>query len=107
MPTLPTAEWTAALESMNRTVVRTLAELDRYQATWSTAADGPPANHPDRLLASLESRLAGWDARLNSASELAAAVENDLADREAAVTRWQGQFLQWNQMDLNHKDKET
>lgn len=99
MPALPTAEWTAALDRMTAALTRTLADLDRYQTEWAAVTDTPAtATPPDLLLAWLERRLTQWDARLTTAGELAAGVERQLADREAAVARWREVFARWQDL---------
>jgi hypothetical protein len=99
MPTLPVAEWTAALDRMTAALGRTLTELDRYQAEWAPVTDTPAAaTPPEMLLAWLERRLDQWDSRLTAAGELAAAVEKQLGQREAAVARWQAVFDRWKQL---------
>lgn len=96
---LPTADWTAALDRMTAAIDRTLVELDRHQTEWSPVTDAPAvAATPDLLLAWLERRLGQWDARLTAASELAAAVEKQLDDREAAVGRWNEVFVRWQDL---------
>ena len=93
---LPTADWTAALDRMSAAVDRTLADLDRHQTEWAPVTDTPAAaTPPDLLLAWLERRLDQWDARLTAAGELAATVEKQLDDREAAVGRWHEVFIRW------------
>jgi hypothetical protein len=97
--TLPTADWTAALDRMSATAERTLAELLRHQAEWSPVIDVPTtATTPDLLLAWLERRLVQWDARLTAAAELAATVEAQLDQGEAAVGRWTEVFVRWRDL---------
>lgn len=97
--TLPTADWTAALDRMNAGIDRTLAELLRHQAEWAPVVDSPAtATTPDLLLAWLERRLVQWDARLTAATELAAAVEGQLDEGEAAVGRWNEVFVRWREL---------
>jgi len=99
MPTLPTAEWTVALDQMTVALNQTLVDLDRYRTTWGTLTDtAATATPPELMLAWLERRLAQWDDRLNAAAELAASVENQLEDREAAVGRWHEVFVRWKEL---------
>ncbi len=96
---LPIADWTAALDRITAATDRALAELTRYQTEWTPVTDSPTeATTPDLLLQWLERRLTQWDARLNAASELAAAVEKQLGDREAAVARWHEVFVRWREL---------
>jgi hypothetical protein len=96
---LPTADWTAALDRMSAAVDRTLAELLRHQAEWAPVVDAPAtATTPDLLLAWLERRLVQWDERLTAATELAAAVEGQLDEGEAAVGRWNEVFVRWREL---------
>jgi hypothetical protein len=99
MQTLPTAEWTAALEGMTVALNQTLLNLEHYQAAWATLTDTPAtATQPELLLAWLERRLVQWDDRLNTAAELATSVETQLEDREAAVGRWNDVFIRWKEL---------
>jgi hypothetical protein len=96
---LPAAEWAEALDRMTAAVDRTLVELDRHQTEWAPLTDTPAAaTPPDLLLAWLERRLSQWDERLTAAGELAAAVEKQLDDREAAVSRWHEVFRRWREL---------
>lgn len=96
---LPTADWLAALDRMTATVDRNLAALDRYQTEWAPVAESPAsAAAPELLLAWLERRLGQWDARLTAATELAASVEGQLREREAAVSRWHELFVNWRRL---------
>lgn len=99
VPTLPTAEWTASLDRMAAALRRSLADLDRYQQEWSPLTDTPATTAPpELLLAWLERRLDQWDARLTTASELAASVETQLDERETALGRWHDLFISWRQL---------
>jgi hypothetical protein len=99
VPTLPTAEWTAALDRMTAALHRTLVDLDRYQSDWSALTDTPAsAAPPELLLAWLERRLDQWDERLTTAAELAASVEQQLNERETAIGRWQDLFVRWREL---------
>lgn len=96
---LPTAEWTAALNRMTESIDRNLVELDRHRHEWAPVTDTPAAvTPPDMLLAWLERRLGQWDARLTASAELAATVEKQLDEREAAVGRWQSMFSRWREL---------
>jgi hypothetical protein len=96
---LPLAEWTATLDRMTVSLGRILSDLDRHQTDWSAVTDTPAsAAAPELLLQYLERRLAQWDARLTEAGELAASVERELADREAAVNRWNDVFVRWREL---------
>jgi hypothetical protein len=99
MPPLPTADWIASLDRMTAALDRSLADLDRYQSEWAPVTERPAtATPPELLLTRLEGRLAQWDARLTAATELAATVERQLDDREAAVGRWQEVFVRWQEL---------
>jgi hypothetical protein len=87
MPTLPVADWTASLNEMEAALDRTLAALDRYQAGWDSLLTGRAKSTPPSA-DQLELKLREWDARLVAAAELAASVEKELNDREAAVGLW-------------------
>src|SRR5262245_11300040 len=96
---LPVAEWTAALDRMTASLGRTLAELDRYQSEWAPVTETPAtATPPELLLAWLERRLGQWDTRLTEAADLAASVEKQLEEREAAVGRWHEVFIRWKEL---------
>lgn len=99
MPTLPTAEWNAALDRMTVALNQTLSDLDRYRAEWTALTDTPATATPSELLLEwLERRLAQWDDRLNAAAEQASFVENQIEEREAAVGRWHEVFLRWKEL---------
>jgi hypothetical protein len=99
MSPLPIADWLAALERMTVSLDRMFVDLDRYQSVWAPVTDAPAAvSPPELLLAWLERRLSQWDASLTAASELAANVEQQLDDREAAVGRWQEVFVRWQEL---------
>lgn len=96
MTPLPIADWQASLDEMEAALGATLSTLDRYQEGWaSLLAEQRPAPGEAADRAGLEERLQEWDARLAAAAELAAAVERELNDREAAVWRWQELFTGW------------
>jgi hypothetical protein len=96
MTPLPIADWQAALAEMDSALDATLAALDRYQERWTEALAGRAAGRPeDTRLARLEERLHEWDARLTAAAELAASVERQLGEGEAAVGRWREWFTTW------------
>ena len=99
MPTLPTAEWTAALDRMSEGIAATLADLDRYEKQWAGLEEpAPSAVTPEQLFAWLERRLEAWDAKLSEAANLAASVEAQLGERETALGRWRELFLRWSQL---------
>jgi hypothetical protein len=99
MPPLPIADWQAALAEMEAALAATLAALDRTSPGDEVPAPGPPApDGPDELVGRLERRLRDWDARLGAAAEMAVSVERELADREAAIARWQELFTRWHQV---------
>jgi hypothetical protein len=109
MSTELTTDWAATLDRMTAAVDRTLAELNEYQKTWASVIESPAAvTPPELLLAWLERRLDQWDAQLTAAGELAASVEQQLADREASMSRWQEvllgwkEFIQQNTSDIPH-----
>lgn len=96
MTPLPIADWQASLEVMEAALGAALAALDHYQEGWAAVlAEQPPAAGEPTARAGLEGRLQEWDARLAAAAELAATVERELNDREAAVWRWQELFTGW------------
>ena len=92
MSPLPTAAWQAALTEMEAALADTLAALDRYQEGWGAVLAG---SETGREPVDLSGQLSEWDARLNAAAELAASVERQLNDREAALGRWQEAFAGW------------
>jgi len=93
---LPIDEWTAALDRMTAALDTMRADLDRHRTDWSAVTDAPAeASPPDLLQTWLERRLTQWDARLTAAAELAGEVEQQLAERETAVARWQETFGRW------------
>lgn len=102
MTRLPIAEWLAALAEMETGLSAAVAALDRYQTEWAAVfADDPPrAAVPagDLLLGRMEVRLREWDARLTAAADLATSAERELADREAAVSRWQELVSGWSEV---------
>jgi hypothetical protein len=99
MRTLPTADWTAALDRMTVSLDQTLADLDRSRAVTSHVIDSHVKTSAQELLLEwLERRLAQWDERLNAAAELAASVETQLGDREAAVERWHDVLVRWKEL---------
>jgi hypothetical protein len=108
VPTLPTDEWTAALDRMTAALKSSLAELDRHQAEWSPLTDTPAdATRPELLLAWLERRLGQWDAKLVEAANVAAAVETQLNERETALGRWHELFLRWRDLIQRGVDPTT
>ena len=99
MTPLPIEDWTAALDRMNAVLDQTRADLDRHWTDWGSLVATPAtASPPELLLAWLERRLAQWDARLTAAGELAAAVERELNDREAGVSRWREVVVRWRNL---------
>lgn len=102
MTRLPIAEWLAALAEMETGLGEAVAALDRYQTEWAALfADAPPRSGPpagEALLGRMEERLREWDARLTAAADLAASAERELADREAAVGRWQELVTGWSEV---------
>lgn len=95
MASLPIADWHSALAEMETALDNALTALARYQVTWDNllAVRGPSQTAgQDALRERLEARLREWDARLTAAAELAAVVEGQLSDREAAVGRWHESF---------------
>lgn len=102
MSTLPTAEWTAALNQMSTALEQSLTNLDRYRNEWHAVTDNPvKAAPPEELLTGLERKLILWDDRLNAAAELAASVEKQLEDRESAMERWHEVFVRWQELIQN------
>lgn len=99
MATLPTAEWTETLDRMSAGITASLADLDRYEAAWAALREMPKTStSPDQLFAWLEGRLGTWDAKLSETAHLAAKVEAQLGEREAAVGRWHELFLRWREL---------
>jgi len=97
---LPIADWQAALTNMETVLDGAFVVLDRYESQWATLLQGPPVDRPNPVdsgssFAGLEARLRDWDTRLTAAADLAAGVERQLADGEAAVGRWQEVFSAW------------
>ena len=99
MPNTPVPEWTKTLDRMSGDVERSLADLDRHEAEWASHSEGAVASvSPEQLFAWLERRLGAWDSRLREAAHLAASVEVQLGERETALARWHGLFLQWREV---------
>jgi hypothetical protein len=99
MSPLPTTDWLAALDRMTASLDRMFVDLDHYQTVWAQVTDAPASvSPPELLLTWLERRLAQWDASVTAASEVAATVEKQLDDREAAVGRWQEVFVRWQEL---------
>jgi hypothetical protein len=99
MPPLPIADWQAALAEMEAALAATLAALERLPPADATPGPVPPATEgPDELVDRLERRLRAWDARLGAAAGVTTTVERELADREAAIARWQELFTRWHQV---------
>ena len=102
MPTIPTTEWTVALEKMSAALNLALADLDRHWHEWSSITELPAAAAaPMDQLALMEQRLALWDNKLGSASDLAASVEKQLDERESAMERWHELFVRWRELIQN------
>jgi hypothetical protein len=102
MPTLPTSEWTDALNRMSVAIERALADLDRHRNQWLEVTDNSPTTTaPDQLLVRLEQRVAQWDGKLDAAAALAASVEKQLEDRESAMERWHQVFVRWRDLIQN------
>lgn len=95
---LPTAEWTAALDRMAAAVDQSLRDLDRHREGWAAVTDTPAKAAPPDLMTWLETRLGQWDARLTAAADLAATVERQLGEREAVVGRWAETFGRWQKL---------
>ncbi|WP_439631114.1 hypothetical protein [Gemmata sp.] len=95
---LPTAEWTAALDRMAAALDQTLGDLDRHREGWAAVTDTPARAAPPDLMTWLETRLGQWDARLTAAADLAATVEGQLGEREAVVGRWAETFGRWQKL---------
>jgi hypothetical protein len=92
---LPIADWQAALAGMETSLASALAALDRYQDEWGRVLAGSP---PAADLGPAEVRLGEWDARLRAAAELAASVDRQLNEREAAVARWRAVVSDWQRV---------
>jgi hypothetical protein len=88
MPTLPTAAWLAALADMDAAVAAARAALDDSAARWPDEPVHPITRIDDAA-------LTGWTDRVAAAGRLAADLERDLAEQEAAVGRWRGAFTRW------------
>lgn len=88
MPTLPTADWLAALADMDAAVATARAALDAYDARWPDTPVHPITPVDDAA-------LTGWTDRVAAAGQLAADMERDLAEQEAAVGRWREAFTRW------------
>lgn len=98
MPTQTRTEWLATLDRMNEDVSRSLADLDRFEREWASPGEASSSTSPEQLFAWLERRLGAWDAKLSEAARLAESVEVQLAEREAALTRWHGMFVRWRDL---------
>jgi hypothetical protein len=79
-----------------------LETTERHEAAYPEllAADPAPAEDipTDGGLDRLVGQLHGWQQRLASAVELAAAVEQELNAREAEIDRWSGRFNDWRRL---------
>src|SRR5258708_39064902 len=95
MTQLPITDWQTSLEQMETALGATLDALDRYQAGWESLLAEQAAAAPSPTTDHLEFRLREWDARLVAAAELAASVERELRDREAAVGKWHESVTGW------------
>lgn len=95
---LPTAEWTAALDRMTAAIDTSLRDLDRHHRDWAAVTDAPAKAAPPDLVTWLETRLGQWDARLTAAADLAATVERQLEEGEGVVGRWTATFDRWQEL---------
>lgn len=108
MPTLPTSDWTQALERMTAAVKEALTEAERAQSRWGTLLEpSGSTSSPDVLLKGFQQRLNLMDSRLNAASELAATIEKQLADRQADLNHWQAVFVQWQELLKRQEERTT
>ena len=95
---IPIADWLHSLDRMEVTLASTQNALEQHERAWgqilhsSLHADSPETVAP---LARFEARLGEWDARLSAVGDLAASVERELSDRQAAIGRWQELFNDW------------
>lgn len=98
MSQLPLAEWHAALDRMDAALASATVALDRRDDRLARAVAPSAGEGELPALQRIESRLAGWETRLRTAEELTAAVEPEIADRAAAVSRWRVLFGEWEQL---------
>lgn len=96
MPSLPIAQWQAALDRMDAALAAATKMLNRSEERWEMAfAPSAGDGEPPAQLARLDARLTEWQTRVTAAEALTAAVEAELAERAAAVGRWRESFAQW------------
>ena len=95
---VPIADWLNSLDQMEATLASTQTALDQHERTWDQIlqpclqTDSPGTVTPlDRF----EAQLVAWDARRAAVGDLAASVERELNDRQAAIVRWQELFNDW------------
>jgi hypothetical protein len=99
MSSLPIAQWQAALDQMDSALAQATRALDRAEERWERA--GAPSAGEGELppaLDRLEARLREWDARLHAAGCLTDSVQQELAERVAAVERWCVLFARWREL---------
>jgi hypothetical protein len=105
MPALPITQWNEALDRMDAVLSSTLRALTRTEERWEMAiAPSAGEGEPPVALERLESRLREWETRLQSAEELTASVEREIASRVSAVERWRTLFAQWEEL-LKRKEQ--
>ena len=96
---LPIAQWQAALDRMESSLLGASKALDRAEERWEMAA-APSANdgEPPAALGRLDARLQEWEARLQAAEGLTASIEKELSERAGAVERWLALFARWEDL---------
>ena len=99
MPSLPIAQWQAALDRMEAALAGATRGLDRAEERWEMAvAPSAGEGEPPAALARLDTRLQEWEARLEAADGLTVSVEKELAERAGAVERWRALFARWEEL---------
>jgi predicted nucleic acid-binding Zn-ribbon protein len=99
MASLPIAQWQAALDRMETSLASATRSLDRAEERWERAvAPSAGEGEPPLALDRLDLRLQEWESRLRAAEELTATVEQELAERTAAVERWRELFAKWEEL---------
>jgi hypothetical protein len=99
MASLPIAQWQAALDRMEASLLSATRSLDRAEERWELAA-APSAGEgePPAALDRLDARLSEWEERVRAAAGLTAGAEVELAQRAGAVERWRALFVKWQEL---------
>lgn len=98
MSQLPIADWHAALDRMDAALASATVALDRRDDRLERAVAPSAGEGELPALQRIDSRLADWETRLRAAEELTAAVEREIADRAAAVSKWRLLFSEWERL---------